>query len=639
MTCTGAGGTASQSATVTVAGGVCLTTGATSAISLPSVNASRLSGVAPLSVFFDAMGTTASATTRPFHDLEYRWDFGDPLGSPVSGTKWNRGSRAGVSLRNEATGAVAAHVYETPGTYTVALNVTDGTNTVSNSCTQILVQDPNVIFALTNTICVGATSTPTAGSGGCPAGANTAQQPNFATITSTYATTGERVLLKRGDTFTTATTAMLTATGPGIVGAYGSGAKPLINMTGNTDTLGFGNSGATGMVADLRVMDLAFDGGGTSVSHGIGNVAGGGGITQVTALRLDFTRFETSIGFGAENLNWANNSNSRSHTIDQLAVVDCTTTNGNNTSYSGYNSGNRVAFMGNSFENGGLQNRYDQLGNLLGAGTHILRFPFLNRAVISNNDILHPGGTRAVIKMHAPFWIAGVPDTTDKSNYSSALNGDGYTKYVIISDNQMVSAQEPWQVAVSPQDAANDERLHDVILERNLHIGTASTQVTQVIRAQEITSRNNIFLAGSANYSYFAQVDVDGGEPPASNVRIYNNTMYKSGGTVNNSDGFTIVNMPNTRISNVTIKNNLGWAPTLTGSVPYINAGITGLTQSNNSTTAQINSLAPPILITNWTPLAGSYAINGGATVPVWSDFYRNNRPQGVIDIGAVEVP
>src|SRR4030067_2638800 len=63
----------------------CLSTGATVTIT-PSNDPSRFYGVAPMAVFFDASGTTSTATTRPFHDLEYRWDFGDPAGSPVSGT-------------------------------------------------------------------------------------------------------------------------------------------------------------------------------------------------------------------------------------------------------------------------------------------------------------------------------------------------------------------------------------------------------------------------------------------------------------------------------------------------------------------------------------------------------------------------
>ena len=107
-------------------GGACTTTtGATGAIKLSNV-ASRLAGIAPFSVFFDATGTIAAATKQPFHDLEYRWDFGDEKGSLVSGTTWRTGSRDNDSSRNKATGPVAAHVFEVAGSYTVALTAADG---------------------------------------------------------------------------------------------------------------------------------------------------------------------------------------------------------------------------------------------------------------------------------------------------------------------------------------------------------------------------------------------------------------------------------------------------------------------------------------------------------------------------------
>ena len=100
-----------------------------------------------------------------------------------------------VSSRNAATGPVSAHVYERPGTYYVTLEATDGTNTVSNSCAKIVVQDPDVVFSGANTICVSATApTPVQGAGGCPPGANTAVQPDFAAAISSYAKTGKRVL-------------------------------------------------------------------------------------------------------------------------------------------------------------------------------------------------------------------------------------------------------------------------------------------------------------------------------------------------------------------------------------------------------------------------------------------------------------
>ena len=155
LSCTGAGGSASQSATVTVT----TASGEITAALVPS----RVSGVAPLYVFFDATATTAVATSRPFHELEYQWDFGDA----ASGSWTSTPGMPNLS-RNQATGPMAAHVFEAPGTYTVNLTVLDGAAAATRSV-QITVTDPNTVFA-GNTLCVG-NSQPVAGSGGCPAGA------------------------------------------------------------------------------------------------------------------------------------------------------------------------------------------------------------------------------------------------------------------------------------------------------------------------------------------------------------------------------------------------------------------------------------------------------------------------------------
>src|SRR3972149_6052856 len=109
-----------------------------------SVVPSRTSGVAPLSVFFDATTTTSDATTRPFHDLDYAWDFGDP-----SAGAW---ALDGLP-KNQAKGGVAGHVFETPGTYTVTLTVRNALGETDTQRVSITVQDPEVVFAGANTVC------------------------------------------------------------------------------------------------------------------------------------------------------------------------------------------------------------------------------------------------------------------------------------------------------------------------------------------------------------------------------------------------------------------------------------------------------------------------------------------------------
>ena len=75
----------------------------------PVISVSRSTGVAPLAVTFDALGTTAPAlTSLPFGEIHYGWTFGDPAG----GATWAYGTRPGVNSKNEAIGPVAAHVFE-----------------------------------------------------------------------------------------------------------------------------------------------------------------------------------------------------------------------------------------------------------------------------------------------------------------------------------------------------------------------------------------------------------------------------------------------------------------------------------------------------------------------------------------------
>ncbi|MBU1424385.1 MAG: PKD domain-containing protein [Gammaproteobacteria bacterium] len=644
LSCTGTGGVKTLSKTVTVnSGRACSSSGATGAIELSNV-ASRLSGIAPLSIFFDATGTTATATAQPFHELEYRWDFGDEKGSPVSGTTWNTGSRANTSSRNLATGPVAAHVFETPGTYTVALTVTDGTHSASNRCIQIEVEDAESAFSGSKTICVAATDVPVAGADGCPAGATTAQQSSFPAAISNYAKTGKRVLFKRGDTFTAATEARITENGPGTVGSYGTGALPLIQMTGspqeNTPVLSF-SSVYTPKFSDWRIMDLMFDGMNGAHNMGIGIGSSSGGVNQITVLRVWARNMTTSYGFGGDLINYWNSHGSSGHTIDQVSIVDSTSTAGANSNTSCYNAGNRIAFMGNNIDGGGIAK-----------GSHVTRFPFLSKAVISNNNLSRPGFDRHTIKLHAPYWNAttGVFDPTatapassgpDSTNYSAALNGDGYSKQIVISDNKITDHANPWSVTVGPQDSGKDERVRDVIIERNWFVATPTSQSLVALWAADTTVRNNIFAAGASNASG-VMVGHRGIEPPSTNVRIFNNSFFSAYGSSSNP---VIPFQIGSTTTNTTAKNNLAYAPNSNNALMFDGAGKSGFIASSNTTKVQLHGTNPkftsstPLNPADFRPAKGSYAIDKGELVPVWSDFFLQRRPRGSSDIGAIEVP
>jgi hypothetical protein len=132
---------------------------------------------------------SSSTTTRIFHDIEYRWNFGDATG--LARATWNQGS----SARNVATGPLAAHVHKTPGTYTVVVN--DAANTVSYQC-QIMMQDPEVVFAGAKTACFSASGN----FSGCPAGAAQVTINNVVRVAAevTAANSVRRLLLRRAET-------------------------------------------------------------------------------------------------------------------------------------------------------------------------------------------------------------------------------------------------------------------------------------------------------------------------------------------------------------------------------------------------------------------------------------------------------
>ena len=646
--CSGGGGSTSTNTTpAPTPGGIVL-----------SLVPARTSGVAPLVVFFDASATTdTGVTTRPFHDLEYTWSFGDPS----SGT-WASGAQPGVSSKNSATGPVAAHVFETPGTYTVTLTAFDGTNTATTNTT-ITVQDPNTVFAGSNTICFSTSGTFT----GCPAGATQTTTSNFVTAIANQ-TTNKRLLFRRGETFTAASTAAITVTGPGIVGAFGTGAAPVVQMTGSSGILGL-SSQDTPNISDWRIMDMDFDG--LNQTSGFGIIAGGG-INQVLILNMHIHDIYNGVNFNYSLLDWHNNHGHPGHSIfDQIAIVNSTITpntgdgiNSTTTSWRIYASAQHFAVLGNTLGN---------VANTTAMGSHTIRTGYIGKGVISNNIIARPGavtttgnaGTLA-IKMHAPPWCDASSavgecltlDTTPALPSYSYLTTthpigvfaatSGYTEQVVVSDNKIIGGSGPYLVNIGPQHALHDERVRDVIVERNkFQGGGLATRSAVVINGSETTVRNNICdLTGGSGSGYCVNVRLNGDgspAPPPENIRIYNNTAY-SGDASSAFAGVLI----EAGASNITVQNNLAYAPLASSSVMISNTcgGACLATASNNSTDTQVKNTSPlfiatpPVHITDWIPTAGSYAINGGTGVPVWSDFFRTSRPQnGVMDIGAVEGP
>ena len=588
---------------------------ATSGATTLNAGAARAVGVAPLAVFFDATATTTTVTSRPFHDLEVLWDFGDP----ASGT-WNTGSRAGVSSRNSATGPVAAHVFEWSGgsattvDYVITISVRDGSANPPATCNvQITVQNPDTVFATPNTYCFSNSSDFT----GCPADVANAQKittSDFDAAINNNIGTRKRLLFHRGHTFNSAIAGNLSPAGPGIIGAFDFGVLPIITTTNTgigTNILNL----QSGTPQDWRIMDLEFDGSGNTSLTGIGvNALAASVKSQLTLLRLNI--HDTSIGFAIDGTT----------AQDQIAVIDS-------------NIHHIVGVNGECIFSR-VQN-FAYLGNIFtdiatSSTGHNLRIALGIRGVISSNTFSLPASGGHTLKFHSTSTTAGVFVTASELN--------------VISDNKFVGGRGvSWTVALGPQNAGSDERVQNFIVERNWFVADPGTQIALKIMGTDITARNNIFDMSGATAHLEVDIAQRGIEPPPNNVHIFNNTGFSS----DVATTFTMVGLltansasgaPNSA-TNTIVENNLGYAPNTTTTTMVNNLASAGLVLSNNSSDSDIKTIDPlfvggaiPIVPANFKLGIASPYIDGGLEIPVFSDFFGSTRPQNTKwDIGAAE--
>ena len=581
VTCTGTGGSDADSATVTVTGG-------TSDITI-SVSPNRTSGVAPLAVHFDATGTTDPGTEDPFRDLEYRWNFDDT----ASGATWDYGARAGVSSRNEATGGVAAHVFETPGTYTVTLDVVGESGTESTDVT-ITVTDPDTVFSGTNTRCISRTGNFT----GCPAGAQQVTTTDIAVATSHIAS-GRRILFRKGETWTDGIF-MGGINGPGIIGSYGTGASPI--FTG----LNIGSSG----VSDWRVMDIDF-------VRPTGELYATAVEVVHPSSLLTFLRIKAT-GAGSDDngsfISFAMNMYDTPTVVGYQVghtIADSEITGGR---YSFYGAGDKIALLGNYIHGSG-------------GGQHVYRSFYAYKAVNSNNTFAGGGdsegwGPISLVKQHAPD------------------QPDAYTEYMHWSDNRFDATNVYVALGLGSENNITDQRLRHIVVERNWFSAQYLMQLgVNMSAGSDYTVRNNLFVMDNFDGTA-VQAAHDTLGPAPVRVHIHNNTFYKSDG---GGQGMSAIQILDDGTSAV-VRNNLGYAPNASSpTMVSVLFGATDVTQSNNSSDTQLRTVSPnfsnatPVTLQHFDLLSGSYGRNAGYAVPNFSDLLNRVRPVGIYDMGALE--
>jgi PKD repeat protein len=536
------------------------------------VETNVVTGVAPLLVYFDAKGTTSDATSRPFIECAFCWHFGDPSSGNFATNGYSK---------NVARGPEAAHLFETPGVYTVTLAVRDPLGRVLvHSPITITVSDPEVEFAGTDTICFS-----TSGNfADAPAGSTHVTTSVVSGIES-HVATGKRLLLRRGETFSVDSGFNINVAGPGTVGAFGTPSDPKPKLT--TTIPAFLISGDPALVDDWRIMDIEVDGLSNANSR-IANIQGTG--INILFLRVDGTPGTVGRGFSAplSIINLQNQDLS-----DGVFFWECDVRS--IMGGSGCNiiaiATRRLAVLGCEFHDTTL-------------AEHIIRIFHCDRGVISCNNMGEVSAVRLLIKCHA----ADYDDAT-----SSVF--EEYTQYIVTSDNTFDAVDTTdFLVGYGPQNDNFDERLQWIIHERNFMQDAVGSQLFVAFgSARDCVARYNIMRG-----SDFGQVFLVGRNPPdplvqepSVRIELSNNSVYRTAGSS------TFMSFDDSW-DDITAHNNL-----LTRCA--MNADNAGFTSSNTVTTTTPGyAVEPPLDPEDFHLLATSPARGAGdsAYASAWDYFF-----------------
>lgn len=533
-------------------------------------NASRTSGIAPLAVSFNAIGTTADASLAalPFHEISYKWEFNDTSDVP----DWAYGAMPGNRKKNIAYGPVAGHVFEKPGTWTVLLTATASSNkTVQASKTiTVVVTDP----ASLNTVCVSNTGLPVGGVGGCPVGAAGQQVTSWAGIAS-LANTYKRILLKRGDVWSSdGHFSLSSAQVGGVVAAYGVGTvKPKVILASDNTAFYMNRT------SDWRLIDIEVAGNGVQGHSKNGVTISYGDNILVSNFKIS----DVFIGIGSSYTNGL--------TVDSSLIsglYDASQGMGGIAMY--LENTDNLSILGSKFSDS--------------PATHVVRLQGTERTVVANNLIELAGPTRNALTIRGKTTSGAVP-------WSGT-----WTQHVVVSNNIIDnSVRGGYALYAGPQSVGHAERVRDVIVESN-YIKAKDLYAADFQVAENLTVRNNVF---SSYYSYVIGLGLGGnaaGSPASNGLYIYNNTIYKPDVSLTSSfSAFSFSNAGNA--SNIQIKNNAIYAfgnlrdgaGNGSGATVMAQGGILG-TAGTNFTFSGNTADSDIALIKPWTASAPTSAID-----------------------------
>jgi len=537
------------------------------------IDASRISGVAPLAVFFDATATTSTATEKPFHELRYTWEFGDQ-----DAGLWQYGNPDNNN-KNQAIGPVAAHVFETPGTYSVKLTTQGLNGDTGNGSLTITVQDPNSVFPGKKTICFSTMGNFT----GCPDGAREVTTDKFQKAMG-HVKAGKRLLFRRGESWDARGGSTINNDGPGLIGAFGNGTRPVIHNTSSEDLIQL-SKGRGGRMNDWRIMDLEL----TSSSADSEMIRSDNTVTNFLLLRLKARNFSRFVSIAADSLHYYKSS---SH--ENLFVVESDFED--SIIHGSYVAAEGLAYMGNRLKDA--------------PNSHVLRIPYANPVIISHNSFLGGACDHCHILKYHSF---GPEDGNYRRQHSSSGQ-------FLIADNIMEhGAQSKWAFALGPQSSNGDrpENVRMGIIERNYFVAGPDTRVFLALWTSEVTVRNNLFDQTGSKYA--VGVSRRNKEDPPHDNRIYNNTFYSADSGDSLAATFIEPIASDTIVMNNLLYTRDGKGAMVSGSADQSgNLITTGLSQNDPDRFKPVDK-----------------AVDGAVNAMVIGDYENNIRPLSAQYVGA----
>ncbi len=548
--------------------------GALPAVAAPSASfvAHRTTGRVPLYVHFDATATTSNILgDRPFYDLLYQWDFGDP----------NSGLWSDGKPKNTDDSGTQGHVFYEPGVYVVKLKVTDRngeTSTVERTITA-------TAWDTSATACISASGN----FAGCVnlTAASRITSANFGAAITQATTAGfRRILFRKGETFTQTNAYSAPTTPVVLVSSFGTGeAKPRIvgTGTGNVSMLGVRGN-------DWRIMGLDIDASGSTL-HGI----------STDAEINDLTIVQNEIIVATDKDDIFAPTNGPPAVSDRIAIVDNNLRGNLNPVTLGSSSG--ACYYGGAYQNMFSGNRCGK------SSAWQIRTIFNDRSIFTHNRVEENGGAFEGVKYHC------------------AGNETVHCRFNTVQDN--VVLKERFNVTAGRGEDGN--RITDSVFRRN-YVPTSGMIMEQPDNLYEGNIVQRFRISIRAFNSTFTRDN-----------RFVNNTCYDPSGVTS----ACVVTLPGSDALGTFVANNVFYANGTPNPVMVTGSGANtaSVMQQNNAVVQGASPFVAATIMpipfdpTQFQLKPGSPLINAGTLVHGPTvDLLGSLRPQGSIDIGALEV-